>query len=293
MKIKCFINLLWVVLIVTEGRAQTALPTNFMQKDYQKGKNKYKDNVTSDTTKKLHKLFVPASEIDTTKPIYLLPTCFEYASLFIDDSTKFVQTNAITYSDSLNNVALYSEIAADYLGPVRVSVGVTLSYPKSGSDSVQETAVTKEKFVQTFGTGGGVLNLNAGLPLYYLSLGPITSDMVLGPRFGFMPPGFGVSSGGFAVNSSIADEMQMHIVTVKKVFDISGDSRLSYNWANSPFYDMLGLTGSQRKSFWLNSYTLGIIVANKFSLSYTGFWGTSYISTRIKSSVAFTVDANF
>jgi hypothetical protein len=56
---------------------------------------------------------------------------------------------------------------------------------------------------------------------------------------------------------------------------------------------MLQLDSTQRKSFWLNSYTVGVVVANKFVLSYTGFWGTKIIANRIKPSLAFTVNANF
>jgi hypothetical protein len=153
------------------AKSQTLLPLNYLNKNYTDGKVKYNALVTANpgNRKFQHKLFstTPAPEIDTNKVFYILPTCLSYSSLFINDTTKFVQTNSVTYSDSLNNIAVYSEIAADYLGPVRVSVGITLSYPKNASDSSTQTTLTEQKFVQRLGSGSGAVNFCFNLPLYY------------------------------------------------------------------------------------------------------------------------------
>lgn len=212
---------------------------------------------------------------------------------FEKDATKFFQNNLIGYNDSLSDISLYSEIANDFLGPFRVSVGMTLAYPKTDTSSVLQKQINKEKFVQKFSTGGGALVFNFVIPVYANYGKTLETIWTAGPRFSLDPPSFGVSSNGFANNTSLGTDLQVRLRGFKQVIKFYGAGRLSYVAGNSIFYDGLQLTGSDRKGFWFNNYMVGVNIKDVFTISYTKFWGSSNVTDRLSGFLTFTVEPNF
>lgn len=212
---------------------------------------------------------------------------------FQSKKASFLGTNNLTYNDSLSNISMYSELAADYFGPVRVSIGTTLSFPKSDTSSPVQQKLNRDKFIQRFATGGGGLVFNFSLPIYTYPSDLFTAAVTLNPRFSLEPPSFGVSTKSFANNSSLGLDMQAGLTGVEDLISFFGYARFAYTLGNSSFYDALQLTGNNRKAFWLNTYTIGVNVKNLFSISYQKFFGTSNIADRLSGYLTFTISPNF
>ncbi len=213
--------------------------------------------------------------------------------IFQSQKASFLGTNNLTYNDSLSNISMYSELAADYFGPVRVSIGTTLSFPKSDTSSPVQQKLNRDKFIQRFATGGGGLVFNFSLPVYTYGSDLFTAGITLSPKFSLEPPSFGVSTKSFANNSSLGLDIQAGLTGVEDLISFFGYTRFAYTLGNSSFYDALQLTGNNRKAFWLNTYTIGVNVKNLFSISYQKFFGTSNIADRLSGYLTFTISPNF
>ena len=209
---------------------------------------------------------------------------------YFDTAMQFFQNNVISYNDSLSNIALYSELANDNFWAVRVSVGVTLAYPKTDTNTVQMKKFNRNKFVQRFSTGGGSLTFNFALPVFVVNKKNGNVALTLSPRFSIEPPSFGVTSGKFAHNTAFGGDLQADLVGLKDVFKFYGTARMSYVLGNSAFYDALLLTGDERKGFFFNNYTIGVNVKDIFTLSYTKFWGSRNVRDKLSQYLSFTVE---
>ncbi|MGZ3848419.1 MAG: hypothetical protein ACXVMS_07075 [Flavisolibacter sp.] len=223
---------------------------------------------------------------------YWFPS-IKYMDVFEKQKTYFFQKNIVGYNDSLSNVSLYSEIASDFLGPVRVSTGITLAYPKTDTNSVKQQKINREKFVQRFSTGGGAVVFNFVLPLFAYYGKAFGTSFAAGPRFALDPPSFGISSGEFVHNTALGSDLQVQLNGIKNVFTFYGAARLSYVDGNSAFYNALGLVDKDRAGFWLNNYMIGVNVKEIFTISYTKFWGSKSIKDRLSGFLTFTVEPNF
>ncbi|WP_343556321.1 hypothetical protein [Sphingobacterium sp.] len=212
---------------------------------------------------------------------------------FKENGTRFLQNNVISYSDSLSNVALYSEIASDYIGPVRVSAGLTFAYPKTDTSAVKQQHINRESFLQKLSTGGGSMVLNFTLPIYTFNSQIFGTTLSTGPKFSFDPPAFGVSNKKFITNFSMGTDLQAELRGIEEIFKFTGALRMSYVGGNSSFYNALEFLGNDRKGFWLNNYTIGLNVKEKFTISYTKFWGSKSIMDKLTAYLTFTVSPDF
>jgi hypothetical protein len=224
----------------------------------------------------------------------LFPTWHkDYKTEFHDDTVHFLNRVNMTYSDSLNNIALYNEIAADYVGPFRMSVGMTLGYPKTDTNAIEQKKINREQFLQKFASGGGAVTLNFDMPILRTPWTGFQLMWSAGLRGTLEPPSFGASDNNFALGGGIGTDLQVSIPSIKGIFEIILVGRASYLAGNSGYYDMLSLTGSDRKGFSFNSYTLGLKVKDKFSLTYNGFGGSNQVKDRVPNYLSFHVDGVF
>ncbi len=229
---------------------------------------------------------------EETPNFYFFPS-IKFQDYFEKEKTGFFQKNVVSYNDSLSNIALYSEIANDYIGPVRISAGVSLAYPKTDTNSVEQQKINRKTFVQKLSTGGGTLVFNFVLPVFIYQCKLFNANMSMGPRFSLDPPSFEVTSGKFAHNTALGADVQAELLGVKKIFTFYGNGRLGYVAGNSAFYNALSLTSENRKGFWLNSYTIGVNIKDVFTLSYTKFWGSKSVADKLSGFLTFTVEPNF
>ena len=277
--------------------AQVILPQSFLKKTMEKAREKKPVNPTDSKNIDSTVVFIDSTTVKNNtslvdRKFYWLPTV-KFMDAFEKENVKFLQNNIISYNDSLSNIALYSEIASDYIGPVRVSAGLTFAYPKSDTNTVAQQKLNRDKFLQKFSTGGGAIALNFILPLftYNSQIFGITSST--GPRLSLDPPSFGVSGNKFANNVAMGANVQSELRGIKEVFKFTGALRIGYVSGNSAFYDALQFVGGNRKAFWLNNYTIGVNVKDIFTLSYTKFWGSGSIADKLKGYLTFTVSPEF
>lgn len=278
-----YLHTLIILVLSLKLSAQVTLPNNYI--------SKHMPEVEKNKPENRNKLVADANALSNGK-LYWFPTVnnIEY---FDTLKTMFLQNNIIAYNDSLSNLSLYSELASDFLGPVRISAGITLAYPKSDTNTVELKKIDQRKFLQRFSTGGGTVVFNFILPIAALNSKLFSMNWSVGPRFSIDPPSFGVSSGKFAHNTAMGTDLQAELRGIKNVFKLSGAARLSYIAGNSTFYNALQLTDDDRKGFWLNSYTIGVNIQDIFTLSYTKFWGSKNIADKLGGYLTFTVSPNF
>lgn len=276
-------KILLSLTIITSGKllGQVTIPSNYLQKSMQK----------IEAVNSASYLLDSFGSAPKTK-FYLLPT-LKNIDFLQNDTAQFFQKNIVSYNDSLSNIALYSEIASDFIGPVRVSAGVTFAYPKTDTNTVEQQKISRDNFVQKFSTGGGTLVFNFILPIFSYNSKIFGTNMSFGPRFSIDPPSFGVTTGKFAHNTAIGTDLQAQLRGVKNVFTFYANSRIGYIAGNSAFYDALSLENKNRKGFWLNNYTIGVNVKDIFTLAYTKFWGSKNVSDKLSGYLTFTVEPNF
>lgn len=276
---KLMLILVCIISIKTFG--QVTIPANYLKKSMQKIEERNSASALHDS-----------SETSLKSKFYFLPT-LENIDFFQNDTARFFQKNVVSYNDSVSNIALYSEIASDFIGPVRVSAGVTFTYPKTDTSSVTQQKINRDNFVQKFSTGGGTLVFNFILPVFSYNSSIFGTTMSFGPKFSIDPPSFGVTSGNFAHNTALGTDIQAELRGIKNVFKFYANSRLGYIAGNAAFYNALQLENNDRKGFWLNNYTIGVNVKDIFTLSYTKFWGSKNISDKLSGYLTFTVEPNF
>lgn len=276
-------KLIVFIICLTSIKAfgQVTIPANYLKKSMQKIEERNLGSALHDS-----------SETSSKQKFYFLPTLKDI-DFFQNDTARFFQKNVVAYNDSLSNIALYSEIASDFIGPVRVSAGVTFAYPKTDTNSVEQQKINRDNFVQKFSTGGGTLVFNFILPVFSYNSKIFGTTMSFGPKFSIDPPSFGITSGKFAHNTAIGTDIQAELRGIKDVFKFYANSRLGYIAGNSAFYNALQLKNSDRKGFWLNNYTIGVNVRDIFTLSYTKFWGSKNVTDRLSGYLTFTVEPNF
>ncbi len=263
------------LLVSITARSQTLLPNNFFKQALKTVK--YLDD---------------GSEKVEDKHKYLFPTVAnpkKFESLPI----LFLGTNNIAYNDSTNNVSMYSEIVADYLGPVRVSIGTTLSFSKTDSSAQVQQKLNRDKFTQRFATGGGSLIFNFCLPVFVYPSNQFNAAVSLTPKFSLEPPSFGVTSGSFAHNTSLGSDIQLGLNGIKDLISFFGYMRVAYTLGNTSFYDALQLKDNDRKPFWINTYTIGVNVKDVFSISYQKFFGSPTVTNMLRGNLTFTISPNY
>ncbi|RFM34464.1 hypothetical protein [Chitinophaga silvisoli] len=273
--------ILLLLLTCGIGFSQTIVPANYLKKPL-----KEIDSIKS-------RAYLYDSSIIPSNHAFLFLPSISNIEYFEKASTQFLQNNVISYNDSLSNITMYSELAADFIGPVRVSAGITLAYPKSDTNTVEQKKINREKFIQRFTTGGGAVVFNFALPIFSYDSPIFGTAMSFTPRFSIDPPSFGVTNGSFAHNTAIGTDLQAELRGIKGIFRFFGNTRLSYVAGNSTFYNALELKEGSRKGFWLNNYNIGVNIKDVFTISYTKYWGSDNIKDKLSGYLSFTVSPNF
>jgi hypothetical protein len=200
---------------------------------------------------------------------------------FADTTGIFKLEHAyLNYLSQSKKLAVYSEVAYDYIGPVRLSLGL-LGLVPSAKDSgfttkKSDSIYNKKLFQDRFKSAGGVAQLNVSFPLLhahdkkYFDLKVYAS-----PRFAIDAPKEDTNVQRFAHHTQLGSEVQLKINTFDKVFSFLLCWRGFQAWGNSTFYDNMGFEGKNRKSFNFNTWTIGFIAKDKVQFYYTWYSGHS------------------
>ena len=204
----------------------------------------------------------------------------------------------LNYLSQSKRLAAYSELLHDYFGPVRVSLGLIAMLPAS-KDSASTTKVSdsiwnKKSFVDKFKSGGGLTMLNFTFPLIHAHDNKyIDFKLYASPRFCIDAPKEDTNLQRFAHHTQLGLEAQLKIVTHDTAFSFLLCWRGMEAWGNSTFYDNMGFTGDQRKSFNFNTWTVGFIAKKKLAFYYTWYSGDSRAINQVGQKNNNTLTANY
>jgi hypothetical protein len=229
---------------------------------------------------RLAKKFVPFPVHDKAEAAAFYDN--EEELVFVDDEKGIFKLEHayLNYLSQSKKLAVYSEVAYDYIGPVRLSLGL-LGLVPSAKDSgfstkKSDSIYNKKLFQDRFKSAGGVAQLNVSFPLLhahdkkYFDLKVYAS-----PRFAIDAPKEDTNVQRFAHHTQLGSEVQLKINTFDKVFSFLLCWRGFQAWGNSTFYDNMGFEGKNRKSFNFNTWTIGFIAKDKVQFYYTWYSGHS------------------
>lgn len=214
------------------------------------------------------------------------------AKAFFDNKEELIFTNDegifklehayLNYLSQSKKLAIYSEVAYDYIGPVRLSLGLIGLVPSvkdsSFSSKKNDSIYNKKLFQDRFKSGGGAAQLNVSFPILHVhdvNTKYFDLKVYASPRFCIDVPKEDTAVQRFAHHTQAGAEVQLKVITAEKVFSFLLCWRGFQAWGNSTFYDNMGFTGTGRKSFNFNTWTVGAIVKNNFQLYYTWYSGHS------------------
>lgn len=199
----------------------------------------------------------------------------------------FVQQSLFNYNNSTNALAVFQELYADYIGPVRLGFGVSLTNPQNAKDSAEREKLLEEKSYSKLVTGGGNFTLTASFPLLRIN----TNDKILqlyslaSPRLSIDAPSTDTSSTKFAHHTTLTWDNQIFLNSAKSIFGISLGFGINYIAGNSTFNDYLRLEGSARKGFTIGMYSAGVTFNKSFTLRYTGYFGSTTVTDKLKGNL--------
>ncbi len=195
----------------------------------------------------------------------------------------------LNYLSNSKKLAGYTEVLADYVGPVRTSVGILMLAPSS-KDSAVTTATSdsifnRKLFQDRFKSGGGHIQLNTVYPLVQIQDAKFFDfKAILSPKFCIDVPKEDTSVQRFATNTQLALDLRLQINPLNRSFTFLFCFRGMQGWGNSTFYDNMNFKGNERKSFNFNTYTVGFIAKEQLSVYYTWYSGDSRAVNQVGQS---------
>lgn len=186
----------------------------------------------------------------------------------------------LNYLSQSKKLAVYSEVAHDYIGSFRLSLGL-LGLVPSAKDSVfstkkSDSIYNKKLFQDRFKSAGGIAQFNVSLPLLHIHDDKYLDFKVYAsPRFSIDVPKEDTNVQRFAHHTQLGSEVQLKVNTAEKVFSFLLCWRGFQALGNSTFYDNMGFEGKNRKSFNFNTWTIGFIAKDQLQLYYTWYGGDS------------------
>lgn len=207
------------------------------------------------------------------------------------NSTLIAQQLLLNYNNTSNDLTLYQEIYADYLGPVRLGFGSALNLPKDTTTTNGKQDLLQQKSFSKLITGGGNFTLTACFPLMRIK----TNDNILqfsslaNPKFNLDAPAAESSATTFSQHTTLSWDNQLFINSKKNIFGFNLGFGISYINGNSTFKDYLALTGNDRKGFALGIYSFGLSLGQSVMIKYTGYTGPDFINNQLKGNLTLAV----
>jgi hypothetical protein len=188
----------------------------------------------------------------------------------------------LNYLSNSKKLAAYTEPLADYWGPVRLSMGLLALVPSSKDSNIStkksDSIFNQKTFKDRFRSGGGAIMLNFMYPLLHAHDNKyIDFKIYASPRFCIDVPKEDTSVQRFAHHTQLGVEAQLKINTLNNNFNFLLCFRGLQGWGNSSFYDNMGFTNNERKSFNFNTWTIGFIAKKQVAFYYTWYGGDSKV----------------
>jgi hypothetical protein len=192
---------------------------------------------------------------------------------------KILKNNLITYSAKAETASLFSELAYDYFGPIRLGVGVLIGNKQSAStDSIaSDTTASINDQVQRLVGGGGNGVLSFGLPIIGFSSlnNRFSFRLHYAPKLGFDFPKIGIDTNQVAQNFDNGAELVFVCSGIKNTLAVFGQVRYGHISGNSQFYRNLNRGSDHGLDLWQVSAGLAVNSQLRFVLS--SYFGDDYI----------------
>ncbi len=205
----------------------------------------------------------------------------------------------LNYLTQSKRIAVYSEVMHDYIGPVRVSLGLMFAAPAK-KDSAKSTKASdsvweKKSFIDKFRSGGGIAQLNFSYPLLHLQIRKYADlKLFATPRFAIDIPREDTTVQRFAHHTQLNAEAQLKINTLEENFTFLLCWKGMMAWGNSTFYDNMGFVGSsERKRFNFNTWTVGFIAKKKVAVYYTWYSGDTRATRQVGETNNHSLTTNY
>ena len=221
---------------------------------------------------------------------------------FFGDTTSskidLLKNNELVFNTAGERVSVASEIVADYLGPVRASVSTLISNGKTDSktddsgNKVIDTTIRQENSIQDYVAGGGNLVLTFSYPVFHI----MGSDSLFGIKATFNSksawdiPSVGSRSSSFGFNSDIGFSVHAFATGSQNKLSFFANARPSIVLGNNLFFDNLNKQGSN--SFFFLPVVVGLSVNSYFQISWTNYFGDSFVTKNFNSALTFTITPN-
>jgi hypothetical protein len=248
-------------------------------------------------------------EKKSTECQWLIPVrTLEQSKAFYENSDSLVLADKdglfklehayLNYLSQSKKLAVYSEVANDFIGPVRLSLGLIGLAPSAKDSAVttkeSDSIYNKKLFQDRFKSGGGLAQLNVSFPLLYIhDKHYVDFKVYASPRFCIDAPKEDTNVQRFSHHTQLGAEVQLKINTFEKTFTFLLCWRGFQAWGNSTFYDNMGFTGTDRKSFNFNTWTVGFIAKSKLQFYYTWYGGDSRAVNQMSNQNNNSLTANY
>lgn len=202
----------------------------------------------------------------------------------------------LNYLSRTKSFAAYTEPTHGFIAPVRLSLGLMALAPSS-KDSANQTdsAFNKQRFMDRFRSSGGNAILTASFPLLRIhdDSGYIDLKSYAVTRFCIDVPREDTTLQRFAHNTQFGIETQLKISSKNEEMKLLLCHKYSAILGNSTFYDNMGFTGSGRKKFDFNTWTVGFVAKGVLALYYTWYTGSGRAINPVPQNNSLTVNYTF
>jgi hypothetical protein len=221
------------------------------------------------------------------------------AQLFYDNDTsnhnaKFLNNTLLNIGTNASTVSLYNEVFADYLGCIRLGVGVLLNnnQPSSGTAST-DTAQIQQTAIQTLIGGGANGTINVSYPL--LSVVTLNNTfyikLLVNPQVGANVPKIGTSTNSPTYNWDLMGlGGGVYYTGATGVISLFSTFKFSYIGGSTDFYT--ALNKSDDKAFMFDQVSLGIAISSVFRASWNIYYGSPFVKSNFPHSFSISVMPN-
>lgn len=217
------------------------------------------------------------------------------------DNDKFMNETKLMFQPDDQFVSLYSELYKDYFGVVRIGIGTVLNassgfetdteeeIPFDEDGVFEEIETVNSRAINKLSSGGGLLVLKASLPLllYTNKDRNFNFKTEFQNRIGIDLPNVGGTSSKYSMNSEFNIYNKIYFGGWTNEIAIIGEARFGYINGNETFFNQIDNENST--SFFMHQFSIGLVLDNKFQLSWNIMKGDDFIEENAKSLLSFSM----
>ena len=218
------------------------------------------------------------------------------------DNDKFMNETKLMFQPDDQFVSLYSELYKDYFGVVRIGIGTVLNassgfeteeeeeeIPFDEDGIYEEIGTTNSRAINKLSSGGGLLVLKSSLPVFVYNNQDrnFSFKTEFQNRIGIDLPNVGATSSKYSMNSEFNIYNKIYFGGWTNEIAIIAEARLGYINGNETFFNQIDKENDS--SFFMHQFSIGLVLDNKFQLSWNIIKGDDFIEENAKSLLSFSM----